>query len=335
MSDPLGNPQEIPDGKLSEECVPEATIASGDGAVSITGDVTDTVAVTGNQNITGDNNSFVINQGIGLEQVRLIIQHIESFRSSQPRSSLAEPQNAEHSEEISFRPLVLDLTTLAAINRQINVIDEIYHAGYLSEQQQQQVRQLLHQIQLFNKLNQDLQGIEKQGNSLIQVAVSAMRLQLEGLKLAGREITLNNRDQVSNREIECQQEEAQIIQTFIDRLEDSRIGAEWIVKSMKMLISYASDETFKQFAELSTSEEVVGDFKFSLKQFLEQVNFCLYWGSYEILDSPEIPLVLGIEQYEVAFQAIKKAIPKRFRRETIQEIETCLDYLLDHLVFYQ
>jgi predicted NACHT family NTPase len=42
----------------------ELTIVDGDGSVAISGDATGAVTLTGNKNITGDNNRVVINQGI-------------------------------------------------------------------------------------------------------------------------------------------------------------------------------------------------------------------------------------------------------------------------------
>lgn len=269
--------------------------------------------------------------GVTLEQIRLIIQELQTFQST--RSNTA-ANNECNTEQIPFRQVTLDPTTVETINSRLVVIWEIYQAGYLSETQKQDLYQLKQNLQTFSNLNQDLQSIGKQADRLIQDAVAAMRLQLDALKMSGRSLTEDARDGLSLAEIECQQTESKIFQVFVDRLEDSRLGADWIGKNTELLVKYASNKALQQLPNLNASEQEIEDFKFSLKQFLEQVNFSLSWGTYEILDSPEIPLIFGIEQYETAFQAMKECVSKRLRNETICEIDACLDYLIERLRFY-
>lgn len=273
------------------------------------------------------------------EQIRLIVRElVQELKALQPTrsglSSNVEKGDESVSDDPPFRKLTLDPTTVKAINTRLEIILEISKAGYLSESHQAELRRFKQQLQTFNNLNETLQNIAEQSDRLIQEAIAVMRLQLEALKLSGRELTEETCLGSSLTEQECQQAETMIFQTFVERLEDSRGGADWISKNMDLLINYASKNVLSHFPNLNASEKDVDDFKFSLKQFLEQVNFCLYWGNYDILDSPNISLVLGIEQYEIAFQAMKEAISKRLRSETIHEIEACLDYLTDRLQFY-
>lgn len=273
--------------------------------------------------------------GVTLEQIRLIIQELSLLQTSQVNSSFDTAQDSGRVTDNSpFRKLVLDPTTLKAINERLDVLEEIERTGYLPATQQPELMKLKQHLQNFNALNQDLQSIAEQGDRLIQEAVAAMRLQLDALKLSGKTLTEETQAKLSIGELKCQQAENEIFQAFTNRLEDSRAGADWITSSMELLINYATKVTLKQFPNLNASEQAIDDFRFSLKQFFEQVSFSLYWGSYEILDSPEIPLIFNVEQYETAVQAIKSSISKDLPSETVQEIETCLDYLIERLRFY-
>ncbi|MGG6270821.1 hypothetical protein ACQ4M3_40580 [Leptolyngbya sp. AN03gr2] len=267
--------------------------------------------------------------------VRELVQELQAHQPTRTDSSPSTEENEDDAEELPLRKLILDPTTVEAINARLEIINEISEAGYLPETYQDELRQLKQRLQNFRTLNEDLQRISEQGDRLIQGAIAVMRLQLDVLKLAGRDLAEDTQAQMTQVDLDCQREEVQIIQRFSARLEDSRLGAEWIGKNMEALISYASKKVLEQFPDLNASEQAMDDFKFSLKQFLEQVNFCLCWGTYDILDSPEILLVFGSEQYEVAFQAVKARISKQVRRnETRQEMQACLDYLIECLQFY-
>ena len=160
-----------------------------------------------------------------------------------------------------------------------------------------------------------------------------MRLQLNALKLAWQ--TMPEDIKASVPEMECQQIEATIFERFVHGLEDSRVGSEWIENNIDSLQNYAHHAVIKAFPELNAIDQSISDFKLSLKHFLQHISLSLYWGTYKVLDSPNIPLVLGVEQYETAFRAMKESISPRLRSETIQAIEESLDYLIDRLKFYE
>jgi Effector-associated domain 10 len=67
--------------KLSDDEVgkilAELTVASGEGSVSIGGDATEAVIVTGDKNVIGDNNQVTINHGTDAETMREILRLIE------------------------------------------------------------------------------------------------------------------------------------------------------------------------------------------------------------------------------------------------------------------
>ena len=355
MSNALDTLKAILGEKLSGEQVQalmaELTIASGEGAVAIAGDATGAVTLTGSQNIAGNNNQVVIHQGINADElvkilhdflgardmhetIRFLMQELQLMRSQRPNLSCDTPQDTENFvDSFPFKKLIIAPSTLERINKRMEVIEEIYHAGYLPITQQSELRKLKQRLQTLNTLNQDLQNIAEQGDRLIQESVAAMRLQLNALKLAWQ--TMPEDIKASVPEMECQQIEATIFERFVHGLEDSRVGSEWIENNIDSLQNYAHHAVIKAFPELNAIDQSISDFKLSLKHFLQHISLSLYWGTYKVLDSPNIPLVLGVEQYETAFRAMKESISPRLRSETIQAIEESLDYLIDRLKFYE
>ena len=256
------------------------------------------------------------------------------MQSQRPNLSCDTPQDSEKfADNLPFKKLIIAPSTVEKINRRMEIIEEIYHADYLPVPQQSELRKLKQLLQTFNTLNQDLQNIAERGDRLIQESVAAMRLHLNALKLAGQ--TMPEDIKASVPEMECQQIEATIFERFVHGLEDSRVGAEWIINNIESLQNHAYNVVIKSFPELNTTDQAIGDFRLSLKHFLQHINLSLYWGTYEVLDSLNIPLVLGTKQYETAFRAMKESISPRLRSETIQAIEESLNYLIDRLKFYE
>ncbi|MEO0827051.1 MAG: hypothetical protein AAFY20_24090 [Cyanobacteria bacterium J06639_14] len=270
--------------------------------------------------------------GTTVKEIRAIIQELLKLQSSQAHPTL-DSTNITDPDKLPLARIVLDPITLETINARLDIIQEIFEAGCFSETQQKELNQLKRQLHTFYTLNQDLRGIAAQGDRLIQSAVADMRQQLADLQLRSEDLTAEVQAELSPKELECRQAENQILENFVSRLEDSRLGADWINQNMKSIIDYACKQVFKQFSDSNISNKQIEDFQFSLRQFLEQVSFCLYWGNYSILDSPEIPFELDSEHYEAAFQAMKKTVSPQLRSETTYEIEACLDYLIKRLPF--
>lgn len=103
MSDALEKLKKILKEKLpdteAEALIAELTVASGNGSVAIGEDASDAVIATGNQNMLGDNNRFVIHQGTSadelikllsylLKEIRAANSTFESGHSPQSRTQL-------------------------------------------------------------------------------------------------------------------------------------------------------------------------------------------------------------------------------------------------------
>jgi HEAT repeat protein len=67
--------EKLPDTEV-QALIAELTIASGKGAVAIGGDASEAVIITGSQNIVGDNNRVVINQGTDPEELVKMLRSI-------------------------------------------------------------------------------------------------------------------------------------------------------------------------------------------------------------------------------------------------------------------
>ncbi|MEM9949760.1 MAG: hypothetical protein AAF215_03525 [Cyanobacteria bacterium P01_A01_bin.123] len=270
--------------------------------------------------------------GASIKEIRAIVQELTKLQG--PHTHLtADSNSVTSSDNLPLTRIALDPTTLETINARLDIIEEIFNAGCFSETQQQELNHLKQQLHTFHNLNRELQEIVVQGDRLIQSAIDDMRQQLKDLQIDGEAFIEDARAQLSPEALECRKVENQNLEKFINRLEASRPGAAWIDTSINSLRKYACKQALKQFPDLDLSVQKIDDFQFSLKQFLEQISFCLYWGTYDILDSPDIPFELDIEQYEAAFLAIKKSIPLRLGSETVDAIETCLDYLIERLPF--
>jgi hypothetical protein len=80
MLEGLDKLRAILQGKLSddevEKILTELTVASGEGSVSIDGDATEAIIVTGDRNVIGDNNKVVINHGTDVE---VILETLDSI----------------------------------------------------------------------------------------------------------------------------------------------------------------------------------------------------------------------------------------------------------------
>ncbi|MEM9807644.1 MAG: hypothetical protein AAF959_20460 [Cyanobacteria bacterium P01_D01_bin.56] len=271
--------------------------------------------------------------------VRELLQEVQSLHSISENSA----ENSIEYSETSINDLsLLDSTfksdKIEAVSSKLELIQRvynfIYNFGCITEASQLVLSNL---IQDLKNINEKLQSIEERGDRLIQSAVVDMRQQLAGLKLGVKDLTAEIRTALSPEELEWRQTENQLLENFVSRLEDSRIGSTWIDRNIEVLKKYAYKQVLKEFPELDLPEDKANRFQLSLKQFLEQVSFCLYWGTYSILDSPDIPFELEIEHYETAFIAIRESIKRRtssqLRIETIHAIEECFDYLIARLPF--
>jgi hypothetical protein len=119
-------------------------------------------------------------------------------------------------------------------------------------------------------------------------------------------------------------------------LEDGREASTWLNKNLFQLARSAGKHVLAQCTEIKStaSPEQLDDFYFSIEQFLEQVSQCLSWGRYNILDSPDIPLIFDSYAYEMAFSYIKKMLPTHLSDESIQQLKDYIDYLIQRLPYY-
>jgi hypothetical protein len=109
MSTPLEKLKAILSENLPDERVQalmsELTSASGDGAVAIAGDANGAVTITGSQNINGNNNIVIIDQGIDAEE---LVRLLHNLLSPQKASTQFQSLIADKTEGFVGREYVFD-----------------------------------------------------------------------------------------------------------------------------------------------------------------------------------------------------------------------------------
>ncbi|NEO84774.1 MAG: hypothetical protein F6J87_11045 [Spirulina sp. SIO3F2] len=238
---------------------------------------------------------------------------------------------------LEFRKIELDQSTIDKLNSRLEVLEEIGQTGYILEEQQHELRKIFQQLQVFNQLNEKLSSLSEQGDRLIKNALEAMRKHLTELQSQGHELTSDLLDDFAFdvKSVNCSQAEMEILESLNQDLEVSRMGADWVNRNVGRLAKRATQVALDQYPNLLGKEEISNKFRLSMKQFLEQISFSLSWGKFDILDSPEIPLVCESDAYTIAFLSIKKdAISSPLPKESIEEITSCIEYLLERLPNY-
>lgn len=139
---------------------------------------------------------------------------------------------------------------------------------------------------------------------------------LEEINLSKQKIIGVSCQQNYNEKIEFIKKQIEIVKRFETNLEIGREASTWLSKNIAQLAKSAGKRALNRCPEnkSTASPDQIDDFYFSIEQFLEQVSHCLSWGRYNILDSPEIPLVFDIHTYEVAFNLIKEMLLLMLKR---------------------
>jgi len=146
--------------------------------------------------------------------------------------------------------------------------------------------------------------------------------------------THNEALEFSVMEPEAIRNEIEVLGQFQGSLEDGREAAAWLDENRAQLAETGGRLALNQFSAIKevASPEQVNEFYFSIEQFLEQISHCLTWGSYDILDEPEIPVIFENKVYETAFRKIKKRLPAQLNDNAKEQLINCIDYLIEVLV---
>jgi hypothetical protein len=253
------------------------------------------------------------------------------------QSGIANSKQTEQTgEEEELEKLVLDIQSIELINLKLKAVEDINQVAQLPEKQKEEFIFLKREVRSLSDLNRNLKQTAKKAQKLFQAAVESLEAKLEELKLSKQSLVEVGLQQEHDYQIEILTIQIDIAKQFETSLEDGKEASTWLDKNLSQLARSAGKQALEQCAVIkcTASQKQVDDFYFSIEQFLEQVSHCLSWGRYNVLDSPDIPLIFDISAYEIAFSYIKKMLPHHLSDESIEQLEDYIDYLIHRLIYY-
>lgn len=294
-----------------------------------------TISQLGKYNVNvGEGTSLQIGDRIYVEWNDKAIQALIGAIQTLP--PLSGRQAEETLEEEELEELDLDVQSIKLINSRLKAVEEIRKVGELSEKQEEEFKALKKQVNSLGRLDQELKQTAKRTKSLFRKAIQSLEEKLEEINLSKQELIEFSSQQDCHDKIEFIKRQIEIVKQFEIELEIGRAASTWLDKNIAQLAKSSGKRTLDRCLEIKStaSTEQIDDFYFSLEQFLEQVSHSLSWGRYNILDSPEIPLVFDSHAYEVAFKLIKEMLPSHLSEEIIEQIKDYINYLIRRLPYY-
>lgn len=246
----------------------------------------------------------------------------------------------KHLSRQPLEPLKIDPKQIEKINSDLEIIDSLEEKGYLEPPQKDAFASLKQEVQHLNEFNQRIDRLHSVAKALLEESRVNLIKKIADLKTQGEKILESETLAKILIEQECKEAQLSVIEDFLQELEETSAVSLWIDKTSKRLSKRLGREALKAFPDIEkeADPEKVSYFCFSIYQFLEQISHCLKWGRYDILDSPDIPLVFDYHVYESAFMLIKetlnKDLPTRFSNTSKKLVNECIEYLISQLPFY-
>ncbi|MBD1895531.1 hypothetical protein H6F60_12690 [Coleofasciculus sp. FACHB-129] len=294
----------------------------------------ETISQLGKYNVNvGEGTRLEIGDRVYVEWSDKAIQALTGAIQTLPLSGRHVEQTAEEEE---LEELDLDIQSIKLINSRLKAVEEIRKVGQLSAKQEKEFNTLKIQVQSLSRLNQELKETAKRTKTLLQEAVQFLEEKLEDIKSSKTELIGVSYQQDYNNQIKFIKSKIEIVKKFEIKLEVGREASAWLDKNIAQLAKSAGKRALNRCPEIksNTSPEQIDDFYFSIEQFLEQVSHSLSLGRYNILDSPEIPLVFDSHVYEIGFSFIKEMLPSHLPKEIVEQIKDYINYLILRLSYY-
>ena len=277
----------------------------------------------------------VINQSLDEASIKMLISAIREA------NELTDGKVYSHLQRLPLETLKVDIDTVNRVNLDLSFVKNLEEQGYLTDRQKQSFLGLKQEIRSLNEFDRKLEELHNAAKSLLEETKLDLTQKIKKLKDKSKQmLDLEALESVS-KEQACKEKELEILDGFIHELEETKEVADWIDGARKEMAKRFGREALKSFPEVeaNSTPEKVSDFCFSIYQFLEQIAHSLRWGRRNILDNPEIPLVLEYFVYEKAFSLIREKIsislPSRFSDESKALVCECIDYLVNQLFFYE
>ena len=288
----------------------------------------------------------VINQSLDETSIKMLISAIREA------NELTDGKVYRHLQRMPLETLKVNIVTVNRANRvnsDLETVGSLDEKGYLTDSQKQAFRGLKKEIISLNEFDRKLEELHNAAKILLQATRTNLKEEVIFLRNKGKSLLDPNSLEDAAKEQECQEKQFEIIEDFIEELDDAERIIAWIDSNRKGLAKRLAKETLNSFPEVKDyiEAEKINRFCFSLYQFLEQIAHCLKWGRINILHSPGIPLVLEAHLYEKAFLFFKEVINENLegaltenplfsftatsRNLTFQ----CIDYLIAQLPNYE
>ncbi len=126
------------------------------------------------------------------------------------------------------------------------------------------------------------------------------------------------------------------VRKFTTQLDHGKEAASWLNQNLTQLAYMARKGALDRCPDIKNqvNQKQMDDFRLTIELYLECISHCCSWGRYNSLDFPEIPLVLDISVYEIAFNLVKEQIPTHLSNAAIEQLQDYTDYLIKRLPFY-
>jgi hypothetical protein len=225
--------------------------------------------------------------------------------------------------------LEVDAALVERINATLQSIKNLDDDEHLSEDQKGTFDILKEEVRSLNNTRQTLTDIANSAQLLLEGAKRSLKAKIESLIGEGYQLV----DSPISDSIECMSQYLKILEQLKMDLEEGREAADWLNENRKRLAKQFGRKALCSFPKIqaNASDEEVSFFCFTLNQFLEQIAHCLQWGRYNILNSPDIPLVFDSKVYIKALEIIQKDVPPHLTEEARQQVQDCINYLIERL----
>lgn len=277
----------------------------------------------------------IVNQALDEASLKALILAIQEANES------TNGRVYQYLQNVPLETLNFDIAQIKEINSDLRFVSRLNSKRFLTETQKIAFSNLKEEVHALNEFNRRLEGLYCATKSLLKETRSSLIQKIQVLKQQGEELLDPQALEHISKEQECKAKELKILEDFIWELEESEKMAKWIDATRKNVAKRFGREALKDFPDIeeNTAPEKISDFCLSIYQFLEQIVYCLTWGTRDILDSPDIPLVFDYPVYEKAFVLIKifinKNLPSRFTPKSRELTCECIDYLILQLPFYE
>lgn len=252
-------------------------------------------------------------------------------------------KHTEHLVEVEkLKSSVLNTEFVNLVNLALQTASETYKSGQLPEKQQEEFNYLKEKVNLIKTIEQQLAEVEIKAQNLIQGMMRYLESELAETRLLATNsekklIQLSASEKIeSQTKIQYYEDLIKTAKKFTSMLEVGKEAANWLNQNLSQLAIAVGKVALNRRPEIKqqATQKQVDDFYLTIELYLECISQCCSWGRYNCLDFPEIPLVLDISIYEIAFKLVKEQIPTYLSNAAIQQIKDYTDYLINRLPYY-